>query len=78
MSVVEFDPTRLIRPSFATVLAAVARSYVVLGSTGRVTVLVLISVTWPRALVVIESIAVKVPPEAGDAVDVLFVLATSP
>ena len=64
-------------PWLATVFATARRSYVVLGSTGRVTVLVLTNVTCPRAFVVIESIAVNVPPDAGETPDVAFDLATS-
>ena len=43
---------------------------------GTVTVFVFTAVTWPSAEVVIESIAVNVPPGAGEALLVLSVLTT--
>ena len=61
-------------PARITPLAPV---YVVLGSTGSVTVLRFNPVTCPRAFVVTESTAVNVPPDAGDADEVPSDLATS-
>jgi protein-disulfide isomerase len=50
------------------------RSYVVSSDAGKVTVLVFTSVTCPYALVVIVSIAVKLPPYPGESDEVVLLL----